>query len=441
MMEKELISLLKSALPDSCPAEIVAETGSELRARFSSSAVQFQTVEEKNRICVRLWRQNRPLIFVTNTLADLPRVVAQAVEQADENIAVQLPSASRYKEMSLWDDSTAQAAPGDLEEEIVPILRLSGQTGLPVIGRFSVQRRTLAVVNSAGVAASCRATWAGYRAQFTTPDGRGSGLAIASGRSLSALNPLAASLEATARCHAGINMRTVQPAAYTVIMEPAATAQLVNLLAGAFSGEALLAGETPFVEPGTPCLGENISIWDDGLDQQGMAMPFDFQGVPKRRLSLVRDGVLQNHAWDSETAVRRETESTGHAAHPTASLGPIPSHLYLEAGNAMLDDMIVSTRRGILVSRLYKPQVLDRASMLISGQTGWGTLLIEEGKITGAVAGLDFVANLVQAFNNVEMIGDKRRMSGTIWASTTAPALKIRDFELSGSEGGRMQEG
>lgn len=433
MTEKELVDRLTQALPDNCPMEIIAETGGELRARFSSNSIQFQTVENSSHICIQVWQHNNPRIFMVNSFADLDQAISQATEIARDNDAdLLLATAAGYKDMDLWDEETASATPADLEQQLVPVLRLSDQANLAVSGRLWVQRRTLAVVNTTGLVASCRATWAGFRALFSTPDGKGTGMAIDSSRSLSGLDSLTASLAATARCQAGINLRPVQPGAYTVIIEPAAAAQLVGMLAGAFSGKAALAGESPFTETGQRYLGSNITIWDDGLDQAGMAMPFDFQGVPKRRLQLVREGVLQNHVWDNRAA-GKGLPSTGHATHPTSSRGPLPAHMFMEAGNAMLDDMIVSTKRGILVQRLYKPQVMEPATLLIGGRTGWGTLLVEDGKIAGAVDGLEFVANLVEMFNKVEMVGDEPGMAGTIWSSTTVPALKIRDFELSGS--------
>ena len=66
-----------------------------------------------------------------------------------------------------------------------------------------------------------------------------------------------------------------------------------------------------------------------------------------------------------------------------------------------------------------------------------GTLLIEEGKLTSALHNLRFVQNLVQVFNQVEMIGDETHLFGGLWGGTRVPALKVQDFGILGSNIGQ----
>ncbi len=436
MKSTELLRKIKRALPDNCDMEIVAMAGKELRARFTGKSLQFQHVSDSCSICIRVWRNNQPLAFTLNCLSDLNGAVSRASDLAGGNDFTQTPLAAKagYKKMDIWDEETAEAGPETLQQHIEPLLELASNTGTDVVGRFSVQSSSLAVVNTAGASACCEATWAGFRALFQTRDNRGSGLAVANARSLADLDSLSPALEAVARCQASTELRSLNPGSYTVIFEQPATAQLVNLLAQGLNGQAVTASKTPFLRVGEKYLGDNISLWDDGLDPRGMAMPFDFQGVPKRRINLFREGVLQNHVWDHVTVMGTEMESTGHASHPEQSLWPHPAHLFLEPGNAMLDDMIVSTKRGILVSRLYKPRVLDPSVMLIDGRIGWGALAIEDGIIVGAVPGAELTGNLVDWFNQVDMLGDSTRVDGNIWSATVTPAARIDGVELTGSE-------
>ncbi len=95
--------------------------------------------------------------------------------------------------------------------------------------------------------------------------------------------------------------------------------------------------------------------------------------------------------------------------------------------------MIASTRRGILISRLRNLAILDARSAQITGVTGNGTLLIQEGKLTSGLHELRFVQNLVEVFNQVEMIGDETQLFGTLWGGIRVPALKIHEFEIFGS--------
>jgi PmbA protein len=110
--------------------------------------------------------------------------------------------------------------------------------------------------------------------------------------------------------------------------------------------------------------------------------------------------------------------------------------LVVEAGNAMLDDMIASTRRGILVSRFHGLSVLDSREAVITGTTAGGTLLVEDGKLTAALPDLRFVQNLAEAFNNIEMTGDEVKLFGGLWSSFLVPALKLNKFTfLAGNTG------
>jgi predicted Zn-dependent protease len=99
--------------------------------------------------------------------------------------------------------------------------------------------------------------------------------------------------------------------------------------------------------------------------------------------------------------------------------------------------MVASTRRGILVSRLGNLAILDPRTCLVTGVTGNGTLLIEKGKLTSALHNLRFVQNLVQVFNQVEMIGDETHLFGGLWGGTRVPALKVQDFGILGSNIGQ----
>ncbi|HBS93961.1 MAG TPA: hypothetical protein DEA85_08080, partial [Firmicutes bacterium] len=116
--------------------------------------------------------------------------------------------------------------------------------------------------------------------------------------------------------------------------------------------------------------------------------------------------------------------------------GPIPRHLAVEAGNAMIDDMIASTKRGILVSRFHDISVLDSCAAVITGTTACGTLLVEEGKLTAALPDLRFVQNLSRALSNIEMTGDETKLFGGLWEGLLVPALKLNRFSfLTGNTG------
>ena len=113
------------------------------------------------------------------------------------------------------------------------------------------------------------------------------------------------------------------------MLEPYAIGELLQGFAfDAFSGLALLEERSYLCgRLGEQAFDEKISISDDPLMAEGLPKQFDFEGVPKRRVDLVEDGVLKSVVWDSTSAARAggSERSTGHAPPPALRRwGPLP---------------------------------------------------------------------------------------------------------------------
>jgi predicted Zn-dependent protease len=182
---------------------------------------------------------------------------------------------------------------------------------------------------------------------------------------------------------------------------------------------------------GEKVCGESVSIWDDGLDERGLRRSFDFEGVPKRRVELITNGVAAGLVYDSFTAGRDpdgDKTSTGHAGPAPNPWGPMPSNLLVACGDADLAQMIAPVERGLLVTRFHYTNVLHPKQSVLTGMTRDGTFLIEGGEIVGGVKNLRFTQSILEALSNVEMIGARGKLTGHIWT----PAMKICDFKFTG---------
>lgn len=348
-----------------------------------------------------------------------------------------LTGSTGYRDMGLMYPATVQQSPGDRAKLLAPLLDIANTLSIQVNGDLTTAWGELVIANTSGLAAATSVSFARFSITATGMEGGGQGYGYACTRDIGELEIMEPLLTAAAKCQASSYPKSISGGEYTVILEPTAVAELMEIMARTvFSGRAFLDGYSPVTKIGQRLFGENINIWDDGLDPRGLAMPFDFQGVPKQRLNLVNRGVIPNIALDNETAAALNMAGTGHAYNPSHT-GPRPAHIFMEPGNAMLDDMIASTRRGILVSRLRNLATLDPRSGIITGTTGNGTLLIENGKLTAALTNLRFVQNLVQLFNQVEMIGDETKLFGGLWGGIRVPALKIQGFSILGSNIGQ----
>ncbi|MBN2564518.1 MAG: TldD/PmbA family protein, partial [Candidatus Eisenbacteria bacterium] len=178
-------------------------------------------------------------------------------------------------------------------------------------------------------------------------------------------------------------------------------------------------------------------IYDDGRDPEGVPIPFDFEGVPKRKVTIIENGVARGPVYDSVTAAKDGVKSTGHAGLSVFRGGPGPSNLFIAPGDAEMGDLMKAVKRGLLITRFhYINGLLDTRKALFTGMTRDGTFLIENGKVTKAVKNLRFNDSMLRAYSNVEALTKKRGVAGRNWGgigSITAPTVLIRDFRFTGT--------
>ena len=96
--------------------------------------------------------------------------------------------------------------------------------------------------------------------------------------------------------------------------------------------------------------------------------------------------------------------------------------------------MIASTERGILVTRFWYIREVDPYEKIFTGMTRDGTFLIEGGRVTGGVRNFRFNQGLMEMLSNVEALSPAVRASGEEAGDMVVPAMKVRRFQLHGSD-------
>jgi len=124
-----------------------------------------------------------------------------------------------------------------------------------------------------------------------------------------------------------------------------------------------------------------VTIYDDAAAPGTLGLPFDFEGVPRTRVDLIRDGVFVDGVYDLRTAKQADKATTGHALPPPNPEGPFPLNLFMEPGQASLEEMIASTERGVLVTRFHYSNIVHPVESTITGMTRDGTFWIEDGQV------------------------------------------------------------
>jgi len=179
-----------------------------------------------------------------------------------------------------------------------------------------------------------------------------------------------------------------------------------------------------------------ISLFDDGTNPEGMPMPFDFEGVPKQRIEIVKEGVVGSPVYDRFTANRAGKTSTGHALPPTfRGVGQIATNLFMSPGDSSLDEMIQSTECGLYITRFWYTRLIHPRDCVITGMTRDGVFLIKDGQLAHPVKNLRFTQSYVDALARVDAVGKETFLLSSSFGNIAArvPALKIDGFNFTGS--------
>lgn len=332
--------------------------------------------------------------------------------------------------------STLAATAQDRAELIHVLAGMMRSESLSACGRVSTTTTMRAVANSRGVAVAATLSEADMVAVVSSPDA-GSGYAARVSPSFAALGVESLVSEVIETTRLAEDPVQVPAGAYDVVLAPYAVATLVEYLAIAgFGGLSFLEGRSFMSDRlGQRITGDGISIWDDARDRDLPGEPFDWEGVPTRRLPLITDGIAVGVAHDVTTAARCGTTSTGHAQPSPTADGALPTHLVMGAGTASMADLIKQVKKGLLVTRFHYTNLVDAKRTLATGLTRDGLLIIEHGEIVGAARNLRFTESILEAFARCEGMSADTRIGGEFGIRVKAPAMLIRQFRFNGQAG------
>jgi predicted Zn-dependent protease len=378
----------------------------------------------------------------TTTTSEFDDASLQRAVRAAEEIAKLSPEnpelmpvvePQTYSPVTAYFEDAAAATPEWRAASVEKALTLSKKQDVVSAGFVETQAAMQVVANSKGLFGYDRFSNADYNLTSRTPDGTGSGWASKSFNQLRRLNPEALATAAIEKAAKSKNPSAIEPGKYTVVLEPAAVADLLVFMM--FSADARQAdeGRSFFSKKGggnrvgEQIVGEKVRIYSDPNHPLAPAVSFDGQGLPIKRNNWIENGVLKDMFYSRFWAAK-----TGKT--PTAG----PGNLIMEGGNATLDDLIAGTERGVLVTRFWYIRPLDPQSLLFTGLTRDGLFLIEKGKVTRPVKNMRWNDSPIVAFNNIDaMTAQERVVSGEgiggQGLALVCPAARIREFTFSSS--------
>ncbi len=424
-------------LSEADETEVSVEAVADAVTRFANNAVHQNMAEQSCVVSVRTVFDGRTARATTNKTDEesLRRVVAASSELARQQPKnpelLPMPGPQQYAAVNRYVEATAGATPAQRARAVKGVcerLQKHGQTGA---GIFSTGAFLSAIANSRGLFASHRQT----RAEFsvTVMDASGSsGWAKANEPDVAAINPAELAESASWRALGTRETRELPPGRYTVVLEPAAVLDLVGFLFYDFAATALADQRSCLTERmGKRIFGENISLADDVTHPLQTGAPWDGEGMPRKKLTLVEKGVPSSLVYSRASAQKAGAEPTGHGLPLPNEFGEAPMNLVWSGGEHSLQDMIAATDFGVLVTRTWYIREVDPYEKVMTGMTRDGTFWIDKGRIAGGVRNFRFNQGLLEMLSNVEMLGPAVRASGEESFEMVVPAMKVRDFHFS----------
>jgi PmbA protein len=433
-------------------------TGSRFAlTRFANSVIH-QNVEEENAVVsIRTNFGGRTARSTANQFDDesLQRAVAASenlarVQVADPDLlpmpddreALGRTGQTPVAPLSRFFDQTAAITPADRAEVVKGIVSVAGKHKLTTAGIYSASESVEGIFNSRGLSNWHRQTLAEVSITMLAPDS--SGWQKSNSPDVSNLDPARLAETAAQKAVESASPREIAPGKYTVVLEPAAVLDIVGFMFWDFSGVAIL-DQRSFLNDriGTKLFGENINICDDAAHPLQAGSPFDGEGMYRHRVQLVENGVVKRVVYARATAQKMKgseyagkvgpIESTGHGFPLPNEVGEMPMNIVfgVPTKTESVEEMVASTERGVLVTRLWYIREVDPYEKIVTGMTRDGTFLIENGKIQGGLRNFRFNQSLISMLTNVEAMSVPVRASGEESFDMVVPAMKVREFNFT----------
>jgi PmbA protein len=438
-LTQELVGRCLSGGADS--AEVLLETGRQLSMEVRNG--ELETIQESSShgVGFRVFREGKMGFAHSNDLSDtsLNEAIRSAVEFAghmtpdEHNILPSDPGVSPVE--GLFDPDLGAVAMDEkiatvtrLEELAMADARITKSNG----ASYGEGEGTTYLANSNGLAKSYRSTGCSFGVSVVAEKGdqKRSGGEYCSRRFFSdLLSPDEIAEEAARKAYEMLDPQMVRTQRAPVVFHPDVARSLLGGILGAINGERVLQGASFLAESvGQKIASDLLTVVDDGIRSKGLASsPFDGEGVPTQRRTIIDAGVLQGFMYNTTVASRAGVESTGNASRGGfSSLPGIGPHaFYVEAGDTSPEEILGSTANG-----LYLKGVTGYGIDPVSGNFSGGArgFWIQNGRLAFPVIGLTIAASADEMLNGIDMLGNDLDLNRTM----TAPTFRIREMQIGG---------
>ncbi len=365
------------------------------------------------------------------------------------NLAPLVKGPQEYMKVDAVVPATADFGPGERAAWVKQSVDICEKKSVLGSGYIPKAYQTTSLANSEGLFAYYQYAETGFVLTCRMPNGSGSGWSgITGAKELSQIDVAQLTEAAANKALKSQTPRAIEPGRYATILEPRPAARFLSTMMGAFNAGGPGGGfgggggggggfnfggiGRPFVSAdGTPKTGQKLfsdsfTLKSDVGNSVLRQTPIMNDGAAARPVTWVEKGVLKNVYYDAASARRQKV--------PPSPAAPNMS-LVLEGSSQSVDDMIKSTRRGLLVTFFWYIRPVDTLTLLQTGMTRDGLFLIENGEIAGPVQNFRWNMSPLVGFANISAIGKAVPIhTGEAYdgpGTALVPPVRIEDFYMT----------
>ncbi|NPA40906.1 MAG: TldD/PmbA family protein [Aquificae bacterium] len=250
-------------------------------------------------------------------------------------------------------------------------------------------------------------------------------------RRLSEIDPEDLVQDAVFKSVSLLNPQPLQTKVMPVVFFRESSAMLLEVFSAMFLGDAYVKGKTLLKDKvGESVANELLTVIDDGTLEGGfMTTPYDAEGVPRKRNTVIEKGIFKGFLHSLYTANLSNQEPTGNSER--GSFRSLPSsgitNLFLQKGSVSLQEMLSSEEEAFLVLELMGLHTVDP----ISGEFSLGAsgVLYRRGKPAHAVRGVTVAGNVLDLWNKIIAVGSDFKFYGNIGS----PSVLAKDITVGGN--------
>jgi PmbA protein len=441
--EKKLKNLAKNILNQTGffdQTEVILGTTEQTTIRFAQNHI-YQPLTVKNIwLKIRFIKNKKILVLNLASFSEkqIKKTIAKAknlikYQQKDKNFA-SLPKAKPIKinKETSFSQQTKNLKAAELIKQAGKAITLSKKNHLTASGKLEKSIDRLLIANSLGTFQYQPSTLLSFSTVIHDEQTNSSGYGQAVAKQIKNLNIEKEVKKTIKTAKQSKHPKKIKTADYEVILMPSAFQEILPFFSWLGPNARIYHEEVSFLKGkiGRQIFSPKLNIIDNPKNSISPSF-FDFEGYPKKKITLVKNGVPKQVVYDSYYAEKYNKKNTGHGLPAPNTQGPIPLHLVIKPGSTSLEKMIKTTKKGLLINRLWYIRVVHYKNLVLTGMTRDGTFLIENGKIKHPVKNLRFTDSIPNMLKNITQLENMSYWQDLMWGIAKIPAVKIKSFKFT----------